>query len=292
MSKKSLKESLSKVKITPSSKDRLSKTLGLSREGYALVRLDLIDPNPDQPRKSFSKKKLNELVLSIKERGVIQPIRVRSIGDRYQIVVGERRWRASKEAGLGEIPAVIVDQEADQAYIDALIENILREDLNPIDRAEAVFNIRVNLGLHSWEELGERIGLSRQYIHNLLGLRKLPREVQEDIREGNLNEKHGRALKTLLGHKDLLDNAYKTIKKKKLTGDDSLELVKTLRKNQKEIISTKVESVKQVASSLTSKVTSVNLEAINEHERAALIQSMEDTKSFVSHVLEMLKSGE
>lgn len=291
MSKKSLKESLSKVKITPSSKDRLSKTLGITREGYALVRLGLIDPNPEQPRKSFSKKKLHELTLSIKERGVIQPIRLRSVGDRYQIVVGERRWRASKEAGLGEIPAVIVDQEENQAYIDALIENILREDLNPIDRAEAVFNIRVNLGLHSWEELGERIGLSRQYIHNLLGLRKLPRTVQDDIRGGKLNEKHGRALKTLLGQEGLFDSAYKTIKKKNLSGDDSLELVKTLRKKQHEIISSKVESVKQVASSLASKVTSVNLEAVNKHEREALIKAMEDTKSFASHVLEMLKSS-
>lgn len=289
MSKKQLKESISKIKVKPSSKDRLSETLGLTREGYALIRLDQIDPNPDQPRRSFSNKKLNELSLSIKERGVIQPIRVRTVDDRYQIIVGERRWRASKVAGLEEIPSIIVNQEADQAYIDALIENVLREDLNPIDRADGLFNVRVNLGLQSWEELGERIGLSRQYIHNLLGLKKLPKNIQEDIRQGKLNEKHGRALKTLLDHKVLLEKAYKTIKGKKLSGDDALELAKSMRRKQLKTISPKVASVKKFSDSLTKKSFSVDFKKINEQERAILIDSMEKARIFATNILEQLQ---
>ena len=290
MTRKKLKNSLSKVKITPSPKGSLSQTLGLSREGFALIPLSQIEPNPNQPRKTFSTQKLKELELSIRERGVIQPIRVRAVEDKYQIVVGERRWRASKNAGIQEIPAVIVNQEADQAYIDALLENVLREDLNPIDRAEALFKIRVNLGLQSWEELGGRIGLSRQYIHNLLGLTKLPEAVQNDIREGKLNEKHGRALKTLIDNPEGLKEAYNAIKKKKLSGDDSLELVRSLKGKQRKKVSAKIESVKKLSGSFSTKISSVNIENLNKDERSILINSLEKTKLLTSQILEKLNS--
>lgn len=115
--------------------------------------VEKIIPNPDQPRRRFSEQKLQELALSIRERGVLQPIRVREIktNTEYELVAGERRWRAAKLAGLAEMPVVIVrDQTRDQAYIDALIENVVREDLNPIERAEALAQIRVHLGARSW----------------------------------------------------------------------------------------------------------------------------------------------
>jgi ParB family chromosome partitioning protein len=146
-------------------------------------------------------------VLSIRERGVLQPIRVREIkaNESYEIVAGERRWRAAKEIGLAEIPAVIVhDQTPEQAQVDALIENVVREDLNAVDRAEALAQLRVNLGSPTWDELASRIGITRRQVHNLLGLTTLPTAVQEDIRQGALTEKHGRALRLLRSQPKLL----------------------------------------------------------------------------------------
>ena len=161
------------------------------------IAVERIHANPDQPRRAFVDATLLELADSIRARGVLQPIRVRRDGDGFQIVAGERRFRAAQLAGLRELPAVVVDQDEDDAYIDSLIENVQREDLNPIDRAEALRRLRVNLGLQSWEEVGAVLGLSRQSVHNLLGLTDLPRPIQEDLRSGGLTEKHGRALRQL-----------------------------------------------------------------------------------------------
>ncbi len=107
--------------------------------------------------------------------------------------------RASQIAGCPDIPAIVVEQEDTQAYLDGLIENIQREDLNPIDRAEALAQLRVNLGSHSWEEVGHFLGISRRRIYHLLNLKDLPGNVQEHIRAGEITEKHGRALRLLPG---------------------------------------------------------------------------------------------
>lgn len=211
----------------------LAHALGLDRtQSLTMLGIDKIAPNPNQPRKHFSPDKLEDLVLSIRERGVLQPIRVREIktNESYEIVAGERRWRAAKEIGLAEIPAVIVhDQTPEQAQVDALIENVVREDLNAVDRAEALAQLRVNLGSPTWDELARRIGITRRQVHNLLGLTTLPTAVQEDIRQGALTEKHGRALRLLRSQPNLLDEAHHAIKARSLSGEQALDYVRSLR---------------------------------------------------------------
>ena len=194
------------------------------------IAIERIRANPDQPRRAFVDATLLELADSIRARGILQPIRVRRDGDGFQIVAGERRFRAAQLAGLRELPAVVVDQAEDDAYVDSLIENIQREDLNPIDRAQALRRLRVNLGLQSWEEVGAALSLSRQSVHNLLGLTDLPRPIQDDLRSGGLTEKHGRALRQLNRRPDLQDEAYRRIVENTLSGDESLALVRALRR--------------------------------------------------------------
>jgi len=236
--KKAAAQKLESLTLHRQAREGLGRTLGLDRgQSLTMLAIDKIVPNPNQPRRHFNQTKLEELTLSVRERGVLQPIRVREVktNEQYEIIAGERRWQAAKTVGLTEIPAVIVqDQAPEQAYIDALIENVVREDLNPIDRAEALIKIRVNLGLRSWEEVGKvgPIGLSRQQIYNLLGLASLPEPVQADIRSGVLTEKHGRALRLLTSTPDLLQKAHRQLKTKKLSGDEALDFVKGLRKGE------------------------------------------------------------
>ena len=218
-----------------SRRGNLASVLQISEDGVGqlaeakTIALARIVANPTQPRRAFDPNTLTELADSIRARGVLQPIRVRRIGDVYQIIAGERRFRAAQLAGLTELPAIVVDQDDDTSYIDALIENIQREDLNPLDRADALRRLRVNLGLHSWEEVGRLLGMSRQSVYNLLGLTELPPKVQEDIRSGGLTEKHGRALRQLARDPDLLSTAYETIVDDGLSGDESLTYVRQLR---------------------------------------------------------------
>ena len=213
----------------------LAGVLQISEEGVGqlveakLIALERIRANPNQPRQSFVAATLAELADSIRARGVLQPIRVRRDGNCFQIVAGERRFRAAQLAGLRELPAVVVEQDEDQAYVDSLIENIQREDLNPIDRAEALKQLRVNLGLQSWEAVGQAIGLTRQSIHNLLNLTDLPVPIQEDLRSGGLTEKHGRALRRLNREPDLQTEAYQAIVEETMTGDQALAYVRSLR---------------------------------------------------------------
>jgi ParB family chromosome partitioning protein len=215
----------------------LADVLQISEDGVGqlseakIIALVRIEPNPDQPRRAFDDATLRELADSIEARGVLQPIRVRRRGERFQIIAGERRFRAAQMAGLTEMPAVVVDQDDDNSYIDALIENIQREDLNPLDRAEALRRLRVKLQLSSWEAVGLLIGMGRQSVHNLLGLSELPPEMQDDIRSGELTEKHGRALRKLKHTPALQQDAYQRIFTNDLSGDDSLALVRELKQS-------------------------------------------------------------
>ena len=218
----------------------LAAVLSISEEGVGqlaeakTISIARIVANPEQPRRAFDAATLAELADSIRARGVLQPIRVRRQGDTFQIIAGERRFRAAQLAGLDELPAVVVEQDDDSSYIDALIENIQREDLNPLDRADALRRLRVNLGLQSWEAVGGLLGMSRQSVYNLLGLTELPSQVQEDIRSGGLTEKHGRALRQLNRDPDLLEAAYHQIVADGLTGDQSLTLARELRQSKQE----------------------------------------------------------
>lgn len=157
------------------------------------VALDEVEPNPHQPRRAFPEDKLEELAASIREHGVVQPILVRQHGDRYQIIAGERRWRAARMAGLRAIPVVVRDMSDAQMMEVALVENLQRQDLNPMEEARAYQTLMDRLGL-TQEELAVRLGKSRPAIANALRLLQLDREVQELVEQGKLSMGHARAV--------------------------------------------------------------------------------------------------
>ena len=166
------------------------------------LTISLVDPKSDQPRKHFDKQALEELAKSIEENGLLQPILVREYGNgRYQIIAGERRFRASKIAGLTEIPAIILDKDDRKVAEISLIENIQREDLNPIEEAMAFRSLAEEYGL-TQEELSEKVGKSRSAIANSVRLLDLPAPILEMVASGEISAGHGR---TLLGVK-LRDN--------------------------------------------------------------------------------------
>ena len=167
-----------------------------SGEHVRMIRLDAIDPNPDQPRTVFQPGAIEELSQSIKEDGVIQPILLKPTGSRFMVVVGERRWRASKLAGLSEIPAVIRDVSEEKILEIALVENIQREDLNPIEIASALQRLANEFQL-SHQELAQRTGKDRTTVTNLLRLLRLPRDVQELVGDKKISMGHARALLSL-----------------------------------------------------------------------------------------------
>jgi ParB family chromosome partitioning protein len=163
--------------------------------GLTLLPIGEIEANPDQPRRRFDEESLAELVESIAARGLIQPIVVRPRGGRYQIVAGERRWRAAQRAGLHEIPVVIRDL-ADSAMLEiALVENIQRQDLNPIEEAASYQRLMRDFR-HSQDELGKIVNKSRSHVANLVRLLDLPAGVRDMVAEGRLSMGHARAIVT------------------------------------------------------------------------------------------------
>ncbi len=161
--------------------------------GLEQIPVALVDPNPFQPRRAFPESSLKELAESIASSGLVQPILVRRAASRYQLVVGERRWRAARLAGLEAIPAVVRDLADEQALELALTENLLREDLNPLEVARAFEALQEKFHL-SQEEIAERVGLDRSTVTNTLRLLHLPAPVQEMLTKGDISHGHARAL--------------------------------------------------------------------------------------------------
>ena len=174
--------SLAALDATPEARD----------ESVGELPLDTIDPNPEQPRRVFDPEQLATLAASIRRHGVLQPVVVRRAGARYELVVGERRWRATREAGLATIPAVIADVEERDRLDLALIENVQRHDLNAIELAHA-FRALAEGGA-TQEQIGQRVGIDRSSVANHLRLLDLPRELQEDVELGRLSTGHAKAL--------------------------------------------------------------------------------------------------
>lgn len=158
--------------------------------------IDAINANPKQPRKDFDDKALHDLAESLKQSGVLQPVVVRRFGESYQLIVGERRWRAAKMAGITKIPAVIRDATDAETLELALVENLLREDLNPMEEAEAYQRLLAEFGW-TQEELAQRVARDRSSVANCLRLLKLPETIQADLRAGRLTMGHARALLSL-----------------------------------------------------------------------------------------------
>ena len=156
--------------------------------------IDLIDPNPEQPRRTFNKESISQLAQSILDQGVLQPLLVvPRPGGRYRIIAGERRYRASREAGLKTVPCVIRDMDVLQQMEVALIENLQREDLNPLDAAQGIRALMQQCG-YTQEKVSQRLGKSRSNVANLLRLLTLPDEVSAMVRDGQLSAGHARVL--------------------------------------------------------------------------------------------------
>lgn len=186
------------------------------------VELDAIVPGPMQPRTHFDEVGLESLASSIRSHGVVQPILVRRLGDGYELIAGERRWRAARLAGLSRVPVLVKDIPDKDVLEIALIENIQREDLNPIEEAQAYKRLIDSVGL-TQEALASRLGRDRSYITNYLRLLRLPEDLQQLVREGRLSTGHAR---TLLGlpHADL----QRRIARQILEGDLSVRATESL----------------------------------------------------------------
>ena len=229
MSSKSLGRGIEAL-ISSNVESKLKKT---ETPGVNYIKVSDIKPNPNQPRRNFDSQGLDELSNSINEKGVITPITIRQLDKGYEIIAGERRWRAAKKAKLKSIPAYVlhIDSEAEMMEV-ALIENIQRENLNAIEEAEgyAVLNSKYDL---SHEYIAKTIGKKRTTISNALRLLKLPLEIRRSIRDGKISAGHGRAIlqkKTIASMKRL----WKKIIKESLSVRQAEALVRPKKKKKKE----------------------------------------------------------
>ncbi len=194
---------------------------------YFSCPLEELRPHSKQPRKTFNDGKMAELIASIKEKGVIQPLVVRRLDDHYQIIAGERRWRAAQKAGLARVPVVIQDVSEDSALEIALIENIQREDLNPLEEAEAYRNLMDSFNLHQ-EEVAKRVGKDRSTVANAVRLLRLPEKVKNHLAENLISMGHARALLALDQDEDIIEAGDEIIRKK-LSVRETEKLIKKIK---------------------------------------------------------------
>lgn len=242
-------------------KDQIQKSDIEEESGEIFVKISKIEPNREQPRKDFKEEQLQELADSIRQYGVLQPLLVQKKGDLYEIIAGERRWRAAKLAGVKEIPVVIREYGKQQAMEIALIENVQREDLNPIEEAVAYQRLMQEFHLKQ-EEIAERVSKNRSTITNSMRLLNLVPEVQKMLMEGLITSGHARALLAIQDEDNQLKLAEKIVQnhlsvrevekavkaigkepkeKKKEKEDEALELIfKNLEDRMKMVVGTKV----------------------------------------------------
>jgi len=176
------------------------------------ISIDLIDPSPFQPRTSFDEAELRELADSLRAKGVIQPVLIRPVGDRYQLVAGERRWRAAKLAALEAIPAIVRPLDDRDALELALTENLLRDDLGPLEAARAYKSLQDRFGV-SQEEIASRLGINRVTVTNTLRLLRLPPAIQRMIEQNQLTAGHARALLAIDSEPTQLSLATKAVRR-------------------------------------------------------------------------------
>ena len=202
-----------------------------STEGVMKLKVNEIEPNRNQPRKRFDNENLESLAESIKEHGVIQPILVTKLDTGYEIVAGERRWRAARLAGLSEVPVVVKELSDSETMEIALIENLQREDLNPIEEAEGLQLLIDTYGL-TQDECAKRVGKSRPAITNALRLLNLPPELSELVKADRLSTGHARALLPI-GNKEKMIELADEIIRKELSVRETERMVKMLSKDDK-----------------------------------------------------------
>jgi len=213
------------------------------KAGELMVKISLVEPNRNQPRKMFDKDSLDELTKSVKQYGVLQPIIVKKIGNRYEIVAGERRWRAAQAAGLAEVPVVVRDYDDQKAKEIAIIENIQRTDLNPIEEALAYKSLIEEYNL-TQEELSDKVSKNRSTITNSLRLLKLSKNIQQYMIDGQISSGHARALLSLEdeGKRELL---ALDIMKRSLSVRDTEKAAKALSKKKNVELSDITETSKE-----------------------------------------------
>jgi ParB family chromosome partitioning protein len=212
------------------------KTYREPTNSVAFIDINNIKPNASQPRQIFNEEKIDELAASIAAHGVIQPILLKEASEGYEIVAGERRWRAARKAGLKQVPGIIKELTKEQLTIVALIENIQREDLNPMEEAEAFQKMCKEFGL-TQEDVSRNVGKSRPYITNSLRLLKLPEEIQKMVLAGKLTNGHARALvsvenarkQALMAEKIILEE-LSVRETEKLVRDESAKTKPALKK--------------------------------------------------------------
>ena len=195
--------------------------------------IEEITPNPNQPRQNVRDKAFKELVDSVRERGILQPLLVRSTEGGYQLIAGERRWRAAQLAGLQRVPVIIKESDEPESFELALIENIQRKDLNPIEEGEAYRRLHQEFQL-SQEKIAKKIGKDRSTVANMIRLLKLPDKIRNDIVDGVLSMGHARALLALPAA-DAQLRARNTIVKRSLTVRDTEKLIQALLKKKKKV---------------------------------------------------------
>ena len=232
----------------------------LETGGDKVVELDLDDvyPNPFQPRKHFSKEKIEELANSIRESGMIQPVIVFQENGKYFLYVGERRWRAAQHLKWSKMPAIIKDLPREELLAGALVENIQREDLNAIEIAEGIELLMKKNSLNH-EQVAEKLGMNRSTVTNLLRLLRLPQAVSKSIIDGEISQGHARALLALSNPDDILEH-YSTVLNKKLSVRQTETLVKKMNSEKPRIevvVDPDVKRMEQRLATLLS--TKVNL---------------------------------
>lgn len=251
------------------------------------IKIHDIMPNVNQPRKTFNEESIEELALSIKEHGIIQPIVVRKHKKGYEIVAGERRWRAAMKAELGVVPCLVRELNDEQNMLIAIIENMQREDLNPIEEAEGLKQMTDAFGM-SQEQVSKSVGKSRPYITNSMRLLKLPEYIRNSISEGKLTAGHGRAIITISDEK-ARESIWKKIIEEGLSVRETEKLVSTEAKPKKKPLKRKknpdvVRVEEELKTVLGTKVT------INSNGNKGNIEINFYSKDELDRLIEMLKS--
>lgn len=220
------------------------------KQGYLVVSINEVKPNASQPRKEFDEEAISELANSIKEKGILQPLVVRTNDGGYEIIAGERRWRAAQRAGVTRVP-VIVKEASDREVMElALIENLQREDLNPIEEAVAYQQLIQEFEL-THEDVSQQIGKERSTITNQLRLLKLPDEAKEALIAGDITAGHARAILSIESPAEARE-ALKAIQKQRLSVRNTEQLIKNISKRKKKDKTTEPENIylKQVIDEL------------------------------------------
>tara|TARA_Y100000590_G_scaffold172181_2_gene196926 strand:+ start:2150 stop:2998 length:849 start_codon:yes stop_codon:yes gene_type:complete len=252
------------------------------------VSINDLTRNQFQPRKNFSKESLEELTLSIKERGVIQPIVVRadkSSEGKFEIIAGERRWLAAQNAGLHEVPVVVLNVNDVKSLEFAIVENVQRQDLNPIEEAQGYQRL-VNEFNYNQEKLSQFIGKSRSYIANSLRLLSLPKEILLMIEQGNLSAGHARSL---IGLQNSVDIAKKIIQKK-LSVRQAEVLTKQFRNKKFKLISKKDPNILDLQKVLEEKM-GLNVSITNRKNNSGIISFQYKDIDQLDKIIEIIKSN-